>query len=335
MILVTGANGFLGSHLLRALSDSGTSVRALYHRKEPSAEMRSWPGVSWEQADLLDIFRADEVMEGISEVYHCAAIVSFNPDRRAEMIHANETSTAHVVDAALQAGVRKLVHISSVAALGRDGTKKVIDEEAQWEESTINSGYGHSKYAAEMEVWRGIGEGLDAVILNPGIILGAPLQPEGWDDGSAKMMQTAAKEFPFYTDGCTSFVDIRDVVNAAIQLMESDISAERFILSAGNIPFREIFNEMAAALEKRPPSRHAGAFATGLVWRWESLKARFSGKHPLITRETARNAQSKSFYNNEKLLKVLPGFSYTPIPESIRDMAKVFRRDHAEQFPKG
>ncbi len=333
MILVTGANGFLGSHLLRALSGSGRAVRALYHRREPSAEMRAWPGVSWEQADLLDIFRADEVMEGISEVYHCAAIVSFNPARRAEMIHANTTGTAHIVDAALQAGVRKLVHISSVAALGRDGSKKIIDEEAQWEESTLNSGYGHSKYAAEMEVWRGIGEGLDAAILNPGIILGAPLQAKGWNEGSAKMMQTAATEFPFYTGGCNAFVDVRDVVEAAIRLMGSDISAERFILSAGNIPFREVFNEMAGALGKRPPGRRAGPLATGLVWRWEALKARFTGKSPLITKETARNAQTQCFYNNEKLLKALPGFSYTPISRSIGDMAAVFRKDHPSRFP--
>lgn len=328
MILVTGANGFVGSHVLRALSERGKTVRALYHRNEPTAEMRAWPGVSWEQADLLDIFRADEVMQGITEVFHCAAIVSFLPARRAEMIHANTTGTEHVVDAALQAGVRKLVHISSVSALGRDGTKKEIDEEAQWEESNHNSGYGQSKFAAEMEVWRGIGEGLDAVILNPGIILGAPLRADGWNEGSAKLMQNAAKEFPFYTDGCTSFVDVRDVVDAAIQLMDSDIVAERFIVSAGSIPFREVFTEMANALGVRPPSRHAGPVATSLVWRWEALKARFSGKPPLITKETAQSAQTQCFYNNEKLLKALPGFTYTTMKQSVTDMAAAYLKLH-------
>ncbi len=329
MILVTGANGFVGAHLVKALSGRGEQIRALYHRREPSAEMRAWSGVYWEQADLLDIFRVDEVMVGIDAVYHCAAIVSFDPARRAEMLHANATSAEHVANAALEAGVRKLVHISSVAALGRDGSGKVIDEEAQWEESTVNSSYGQSKYAAEMEIWRGVGEGLDAVILNPGIILGAPLQASGWDEGSAKLIQNAAKEFPFYTDGCNAFVDVRDVVEAAIRLMKSDISGERFILSAGDIPFRELFNEMAAALGKRPPSRHAGPFMTGLVWRWEALKARLSGKAPLITRETARNAQTKCFYNNGKLLAALPGFQYTPIGKSVRDMAAGFVRREA------
>lgn len=329
MILVTGGSGFVGAHLVDALRKGGQPVRALYNHREPTAAMRAWQNVSWEQADLLDIFRADEVMQGVTDVYHCAAIVSFSPLRRAEMIHNNMAAAANVVDAALEAGVRKLLHISSVAALGRDGSAKVIDEEAQWEESALNSGYGQSKYGAEMEVWRGIGEGLDAVILNPGIILGAPLNPDGWESGSAKMMHTAAKEFPFYTDGQTAFVDVADVVDAAIRLMSADINAERFIMSAGNIPFREIFTEMAGALRKRAPSRHAGPAASGLVWRWEALKSAFTGKEPLISRETARNAQTKSVYNNEKLLKALPGFAYTSIRDTIRKMAAGFTQAHA------
>ena len=144
-----------------------------------------------------NVYTVAEIMEGITEVYHCAAIVSFNPARRRETIHVNSETTCNVVNAALNAGVHKLVHFSSVAALGRDGTTKEITEEAQWEESGLNSAYALGKYAAEMEVWRGIGEGLDAVILNPGIILGEPLNHVGWHDGAPRLMQTAWQEFPF------------------------------------------------------------------------------------------------------------------------------------------
>jgi nucleoside-diphosphate-sugar epimerase len=240
------------------------------------------------------------------------------------MIHTNTEITGNIVNAALDAGVRKMVHISSVASLGRDGTGREITEEAQWEESGLNSAYALSKYGAEMEAWRGIGEGLDAVILNPGIILGEPLTQIGWKDGSARLMLTAWKEFPFFTDGITAFVDIRDVVRAALALMHSEVSGERFILSAGNFPFRDIFNLMADALGRRRPHIHAGAFATGLVWRWSALKAKFGGSKPLITKETARNAQAKSIYKADKIFGALPGFTYTPIEKTIADMAKVF-----------
>lgn len=324
MILITGASGFVGAHLTRKLSEEGAQVRALYNRNAPNAAMQSWSGVEWLQADLLDVFTAAEVMEGVTEVYHCAAIVSFNPRRRAEMIHANTETTANVVNAALDAGVRKFIHISSVAALGRDGTQKEITEEAQWEESRLNSGYGLSKYAAEMEVWRGIGEGLEGAILNPGIILGEPLTDIGWVDGSPKLMQLVYDEFPFYTGGVTAFVDVQDVVNAAIALMNSDISGERFILSEGNYPFREVFAMMAEALGKKPPRVAANSLMTQLVWRASALKSAFTGKPATITKETARNAQAKTFYKADKILKALPGFRYTPLKEAIQRMAAAF-----------
>jgi nucleoside-diphosphate-sugar epimerase len=228
------------------------------------------------------------------------------------------------VNAALDAGVRKLIHISSVAALGRDSTEKEITEEAQWEESKLNSGYGLSKYAAEMEVWRGIGEGLEGAILNPGIILGEPLTDTGWEDGSPKLMQIVNDEFPFYTQGITAFVDVQDVVKAAIALMNSDISAERFILSEGNYPFREVFTMMAEALGKKPPRIAAKSFITQLVWRASAIKSAFTGKPATITRETARNAQTRTFYKADKILKMLPDFRYTPIRETVFRMSKAF-----------
>jgi len=165
MILLTGASGFLGQHLVRFLSAQGDAVRALYNHKVPNSELQELPGVSWAKYDLLDIFAVEEAMQGIDEVYHCAAIVSFKPGRREEMLHFNAESTTNIVNQAIEQGIRKMVYVSSVAALGRAAeSNKEISEEEEWEESRGNSAYGMSKYIAEMEVWRGIGEGLNAVV---------------------------------------------------------------------------------------------------------------------------------------------------------------------------
>lgn len=329
MILVTGASGFLGAQLTKKLSEKGLPVRALYWNSEPDSASKSWPGVSWMQCDLLDVFDIDQALQGIQEVYHCAALVSFNPRRHAEMMHFNHEATANLVNAALDAGIRKFIHISSIAALGRNSRTGHINEEAQWEESKLNSTYGRSKYAAEMEVWRGIGEGLDAAILNPGIILGAPLKTSGWKHGSPALMKMAHREFPFFTQGVTAFVDVQDVVQAAIALMESELTAERYIIGEGNHSYREIFSLMADALGKRPPRISAGPFLSQIVWRFSVLKSAITGKAATLTRETARNAQTQSYYNLDKFIQAIPDFHYTPLQQTISRMAEAFQRDFA------
>ena len=324
MILITGASGFLGKHLVRRLSTSGQVVRALYNRTEPDEALRSLPGIHWQQCDLLDIFDVERVMDGITDIYHCAAIVSFDPARKDEVLNQNIESTANIVNAALEQGIRKLVYVSSVASLGRSETEtKLITEEAVWEESNRNSVYGLSKYYAEMEVWRGIGEGLDAVVINPGIILGSG----NWDKGSAKLMRVVNDEFPFYTEGVNAFVDVEDVVGIMLEVMGNDITAERFIVSAGNFSYREIFTQMANALAKKPPHIRANGFMTGFIWRWSLLKSRLSSSEPTITKETVRNAQSKCFYDNTKLLKALPGFQYRPMEQTIAAMSAAFSKN--------
>lgn len=322
MILVTGASGFVGQHLVRQLSAQGKTVRALYRNTPPDAALQSLPGISWQQADLLDIYEVAAVMNGISDLYHCAAIVSFDPARKEEMMHQNVECTTNLVNAALEQGIRKFLYVSSIASLGRsEGDTMSINEDTEWEESNRNSVYSISKYQAEMEVWRGIAEGLEAVMINPGIILG-----EGnWSKGSAKLMQVVAGEFPFYTQGVNSFVDVMDVVSIMITLMESPIHTERFIVSAGNFEYRDIFTQMAIALGKKPPSIKASPLLTSLVARWTVLKSRFTGTEPTITPETARNAQTRCYYNNEKLLNTLTGFRYRPIAETIQRMAAAYK----------
>ena len=321
MILVTGASGFLGQHLVQRLSVSGKSVRALYNHTTPSKELLNLAGVTWQQCDLLDIFETEQAFIGITEVYHCAAIVSFDPARKEEVLNQNIESTANVVNAALEQGIRKLIYVSSIASLGRSETEtKLITEEAEWEESNRNSVYGLSKYYAEMEVWRGIGEGLEAVIINPGIILGAG----NWDKGSAKLMRVVNDEFPYYTEGVNGFVDVQDVVSIMTILMDASIASERFIVCSGNYPYRDVFTQMANNLGKKPPHIRATSFMTGFIWRWSLLKNKLSGTEPTITKETVRNAQSRCYYDNSKLLKILPDFNYRPISETIADMSAAF-----------
>ena len=320
MVLVTGASGFLGQHLVRQLSAQGVIARALYHKHPPAGELKTLPGIDWMSCDLLDVYAVEEAMDGITDIYHCAGIVSFDPNRRGEVMHFNPESTANIVNQALLQGIRKMVHVSSVAALGRTGVTKEITEEEEWTESKYNSAYGTSKYLAETEVWRGIGEGLNAVIVNPGIILGDTTG----HDLSVQLMKMADRQFPFYTNGVTSWVDADDVVKIMLLLMASDIESERFIVSNGNYSFREIFELMAKALDKRPPRFAAGIFMTGITWRLSAFQSALTGKKSLITRETAINSNTKSYYNNNKLLQALPGFTYTPLDLTIRRMARSF-----------
>ncbi len=320
MILVTGASGFLGQHLVQSLAAKGLPVRALYNRNKPTGQLAQLKGVDWQYADLLDVYDVEEAMKGVTHVYHCAAIVSFEPKHQEAMLHFNPESTANIVNQALEQGIEKLAYVSSIAALGKATAEKPeITEEEQWGENNYSSAYGLSKYLAETEVWRGVGEGLNAVIVNPGIILG-----EGnFNDGSTELMKIAWKQFPFYTNGVTAWVDVQDVVLALQALMQSGKEAERYILSTGNYSYREVFNMMAASLNRKPPHIYANAFITGLVWRFGKLKNLF-GKHAAITRETARTAHALSYFNNSKLTQALPGFSYTPLQQTIERMGKAF-----------
>jgi nucleoside-diphosphate-sugar epimerase len=324
MVLVTGASGFIGQHLVRFLSSKGEDVRALYNRNAPSAELRELPNVDWYKYDLLDIYDVAEAMYEVDEVYHCAARVSFDPAHRDEMMHFNVESTANLVNQALEQGIRKMIYVSSIAALGRATESGIeINEDVEWEESKHNSVYSQSKYFAEMEVWRGIGEGLNAAIVNPAPILG-----EGnWEEGSAALMKVVYKEFPFYTEGVTAWVDVADVVKAMYELMKSEVHSERFIISVGNHAYKEVFTIMAQALDKKPPHIRATRFMSGLVWRWNALKNAITGKPVTITKETAATAQRKNYYDNRKFLRFFPSFSYTPLPETISRMAAAFLKD--------
>lgn len=310
MVLVTGATGLLGSYLIKELLPLGQPIRALYHRARTSLPHHD--KVEWIQADILDMPRLEEAMQEVTQVYHCAALVSFNPDETHNLYQTNVEGTTNVVNACLGAGVRKLLHVSSVATLGK-AKEEVLTESSQWTESKSGTVYGKTKHLAEMEVWRGVGEGLNAVIINPSIILGSG----NWNEGSSKLFKTAYEEFPWYTDGITGFVDVADVAKAACLLMHSDITEERFILNADNIPYHQLFNMIADAFGKKRPSKKVTPFLASLIWRAEKIRHHFSGGNPLLTKETAANAQAKRYYDGTRILHALPNFHYTPLPQTV------------------
>ena len=327
MILVTGSAGLLGTELIAQLLAQGKPVRAIYH-KTPLADLPTGQAgfksthLHQVQCDILDVIGLEEAMKGIEQVYHCAAIVTFNPKHKAEMFKINIDGTTNVVNAALDAGVKKMVHVSSVSALGRIRENELVNETMNWSEETSNSNYGQSKYLAEMQVWRGIGEGLDAVMVNPVIILG----PGDWNSSSSKIFKTVYNEFPWYSGGVSGFVDVRDVAAAMIQLMNSNISAERFILCAENRAYRDIFTLIANAFGKRPPYRKVNPTLAMMIYRLEAVKSFFTGKEPFISKETARTGLAKVNFDNSKLKKYLPGFNYRKIEDSITEICTLFQQ---------
>jgi nucleoside-diphosphate-sugar epimerase len=320
MVLVTGGAGLLGNELIAQLLAQGNKVRAIYNTT-PLANFHSH-NLQQFQCNILDVVGLEEAMKDIEQVYHCAAIVTFNPRRRLEMFKINIEGTANVVNAALDAAVKKMIYVSSVAALGRIREDEVINETMNWTEETSNSNYGQSKYLAELEVWRGIGEGLNAVMVNPVVILGAG----DWNSGSSKIFQSVYNEFPWYSDGTTGFVDVRDVVKAMMQLMESDITAQRFILSAQNKKFKEVFDLIAKEFGKKPPQKKVTPLIAKIVWRAEAFKSMFTKQDPLLTKETAKTAMAKVKFDNSKLLKFLPQFTYRKIEETIIDTCTAFKQ---------
>ena len=217
-ILVTGATGLLGSHLTRLLVKNGRSVRAI---RRPTSRMdlvRNIENqVEWMEADVTDLLSLEPVFEGVSHVFHAAAMVSFDPRDREKMTRVNVEGTANVVNLCLDSGVKKLVHVSSVAAIGRVAGKKEVVETNRWERSPANSHYAITKFQAEAEAWRGLAEGLDVAIVNPSIIVGAGF----WDEGSIRFFQQIDRGLRFCPPGGSGFVDVRDVARFMVNLMDS------------------------------------------------------------------------------------------------------------------
>lgn len=322
MIFVTGASGLVGSHLIQSLLFKGKKVRALYRQSVPV--FAGSDQCEWIKGDILDPIGLTEALEGVDYVYHCAAIVSFAPGAAAKMLQSNVEGTANVVNACLVQQIKKLIFVSSVAALGRIRENEAIDETMNWTPETSNSVYGQSKYLAELEVWRAMEEGLPMAIVNPVIILGAG----DWNNGSSGIFKSAYNEFPWYTKGMSGFVDVLDVVDAMQLLMESEVTGQRYVLSADNMHYRDLFNSIATAFNKRLPYKKVTPFLAGIVWRLEALKGLITGKAPLLTKETAATAQAIVKFNNRKFLDAFPNFKYRNLEETIQRVAGELKQLH-------
>jgi dihydroflavonol-4-reductase len=276
------------------------------------------------EGDVLDVVALQDAMEGADAVIHSAAVVSFAKKDWKDMYQVNVEGTANVVNMALEKNIRRLVHISSVAALGRTANGGHVNEEKKWEESKVNTHYAISKFKAELHVWRAISEGLDAVIINPSTILGYG----NWDSSSCAIFKQVHDGFKWYTPGINGFADVEDVAMITILLLESAISEQRFIVNGDTWTFKKLQDTIAAGFGRKGPTRKTTPFLLGLAWRIEKLKSFFSGKKPLLTKESARVAQSQTWFDNEKLLNALPGFNYTPLEETIKKACEKYEAGH-------
>lgn len=320
-ILLTGATGFIGAHILQQLLAEGyENIRALRRPDSDMALVQDLTDrVDWVEGDVLDIFSLEEAMQGVEQVCHAAALVSFDPADEAYMTKVNVEGTANVVNIALHLGISKLTYISSIAALGRGKEGATLDEKAGWVRSPLNTRYAISKYQGEQEVWRGYAEGLKVAIVNPSIVLGSGF----WQSGPPHFFQLAWKGFRFYPAGATGLVDVRDVARFTAQLMGSSIVNERFILNAEHYTYRQLLTEIALSLGKKPPSIKVGPVLRRVAWRLAWLQAKLTGKRPFLTRETARTSSTVFYYRNDKSLRLF-GFAYTPIAQTIQETAAVF-----------
>jgi nucleoside-diphosphate-sugar epimerase len=324
-VLVTGGTGFLGAYIIRELVEKGYAVRAIRRGNHPPAFISpaNWQSVEWVPGDVLDVMGLEEAMEDVDAVIHAAAKVSFSARDRRELFHTNINGTANVVNLALEKNIKRFLHISSVAALGRVGNGEQVTEEKKWSDSKWNTNYAISKFHGEVEVWRGIGEGLPAAIVNPSTLLGYG----DWNSGSCALFRSAFREFPWYTEGVNGFVDVTDAARAIVGLLESDISGERYILNGDNWTFRSLFDHMADGFGKKRPSREATPFLAGIAWRMARLKSVFTGRPSILTRESAKVARSKTFFDNSKILQQLPGFRFTPLEETIKNACNAYLRE--------
>ena len=317
MIFVTGGSGFLGSYILQELIRQGKTVRALKRSRSLPFYLPAGVSekISWVEGDILDVNGLMENMDGCNQIIHAAGLVSFHSSDKSRLFQVNIEGTANMVNAAIDMGITDFTHVSSVASLGRTSEQLTMNEETKWTGNTGQSNYGISKYYGEMEVWRGMGEELVPLIVNPCTQLGYG----DWNETSCSLFKSAWQEFPWYTEGTNGFADVNDTARAIVALMDSEIRNERFLISAENHSYRDILNYMADGFGKKRPSKKATPFMASLAWRLGKLKTTFDGKKALLTKETARIGSHHSSYDNKKLLNALPGFTFRSVEDSIHE----------------
>jgi dihydroflavonol-4-reductase len=324
MIFITGATGFLGSHLLHDLVKSGQPVRALYRDSNKLAFVKRifqyyqtdaghlMDSIEWVQGDILDFKSMMDYMKGIDQVYHCAGIVSFQGSDKMKLMDINVIGTSNVVNACLELNIPRLCHVSSISALGISQDGELIDESRLWNQGTSASDYSVSKFRSEMEVWRGIHEGLNAVIVNPSVIIG----PGMWHGSVSGLYQQIYRGLSYYPTGASGYVDVRDVVQTMIRLTNSALKGERYIISSENKTHREIINYLAEGIHRPFPTRRLSPFLMKVVSNMEKIRSLLTGKPLRITSASLKSATGIFSYSNRKIGETL-SIDFIPIKESI------------------
>ncbi len=330
-VLVTGASGALGSKVVFDLLQNGFKVRAIYRNKVSIDNFYSniinyslspdeiYSQIEWIEADVADYVSILNAVEGVDLVCHCAAMVSFRTEDAQFLKEINVGGTSNIVDACLEKGVKKICHISSIAALGRDIDGYISDEKSFFIPGKKHSGYSNSKFLSEMEIWRGIHEGLECVILNPSVIL----SPGDWASGNSGFYNSVYKGLRFYTPGSTGFVDVNDISKVIIKLMDENVwdkcVNERFVLNSSNLTYKEFFSKVAVSLNLKAPDIKVSKLVLEIFWRLSLLISKISGKSPLITKETAATSFRSTAYDGSKISKRLD-FQYKDIDETINEL---------------
>ncbi len=334
MILVTGGTGLVGSHLLYQLVLQNERIVAIYRKSSDINAIKNvfsyysdqaeklFKTIKWIEADITDIPSLTEAFKSVTHVYHAAAMISFNTIDYKNMRKVNIEGTANIVNLCIENQIKKLCFVSSIAAIGKPLSGKEITENNEWNVEQNNYGYAITKYGAEIEVWRASQEGVDVVIVNPGLILG----PGFWKGGSGKLFTNMYNGFKFYTEGVTAFVGVTDVVMIMINLMKSTIYNERYILVSENDSFKNVFFAIADGLKKKRPSIKATKLLSSIAWRVSWLTQKIIGVKSMITKQTAQSSHNKYYYSNKKIREALE-YNFEPLPDTIKTTCKHYLKD--------
>ena len=333
MILVTGGTGLVGSHLLFELTKSQQKIRALFRTKKTIEKVKhifslytdhiddQFDRIEWLQADLSDVPRLTEAFEGVTHVYHCAALISFDPNDYYKLRETNISGTANIVNLSVINAIQKLCYVSSIATMGYDPVK--ITEETTWNSEDNKNVYAITKFEAEMEVWRGAQEGVPCVIVNPGVILG----PGFFRSGSGILFKRVYKGLRYATHGVAGYVGVLDVVKGMVSLMNSDCKNERFIMVAENLSFLDFTTLISNAFNLTPPKKIAHKWMLALAWRLDWLKHKLTTKKRRLTKNLSKTLIHKNYYSSDKFLKTETEFKFTPISKVVAEVCQFFLRE--------